>query len=325
MFAKMHTLLKGRDGKFQIPGKVRLPILSAAEQAMLTWAVFIESYDSVPDIYKSFFYPLVANGQPFPYTVLTPAFSTSLHQITEKLVCTFDHAVHILERLENTWVEQCYPFDGISCVTMKTVLLESRVKISGMTKQGIPASSIMRFNMVTDFLLLPIIREVRLNAVDSTNEAQNSELEKFDLWAVSNYKFMNFARYSLLGVEKVVHTILQPEIRANRFKFFGITLNRAVSPTHVVILTNRELIMIQEEVVARDDVKYGATWDYIPLDKIIGLLLSRKDENLLTLSVQLPENESGKRASGLSVSSFREGGDRSIVGAIRELEVQLKT
>jgi len=120
MLAKMHTLLKRMGGKFRIPGKLRLPIVSASEQAMLTRAVFIESYESVPDIYKSFFNPLLVNGQPFLYTVLTPAFSTSLYQITEKLVCTFDHAVHILERLGNTWVEQCYPFDGISRVMMKT-------------------------------------------------------------------------------------------------------------------------------------------------------------------------------------------------------------
>jgi hypothetical protein len=291
MLAKMHAILKGRGRKFQIRRMFESLRLSPTEWAMLTWAEMIESYEDVPDIYKSFFKPLLANGQAFPYTVLTPAFSTSLYQITEKLVCTFDHAVHILEGDGNTWVEQCYPFDGISHVMMKTVWLESRIKISGMTKQGIPASSIMRFNMATDFLLTPIIREIRLNAVDATNVVRNSELEKFDLWDLSNYKFMNFARHSLLGVEKVIYAMLQPEIRASGFNFFGVTFSRTVSPAHAVILSDREMIMIQEEVVGRDDVKYGVTWDYIPLNKITGLSFSRKDDNLLILFLQLPENE----------------------------------
>jgi len=290
VLAKMHAILKGTGRQFQTPGMVESSRLSAAEQTRLSWAKLIESYESVPDTYKSFFEPLLASGQAFPYTVLTPAFSTSGHQITEKLVCTFDRAVHILERNGNTWAEQCYPFDGISHVMMKTVLLDSRIKISGVTKQGLPASSLIRFNTVTDFLFTPVIRKIRLNAVDSTDGVRNSELEKFDHWAVSNYKFMSFARHSLLGVEKVIHAILQPEIRASRFRFFGITFYRTVSPAHVGILTDRELIMIQEEVVARED-KYGATWDYIPLNKITALTLSRKDDNLLTLSPQFPENE----------------------------------
>jgi len=287
----MHTILKGRDRKYRIPEMIESLRLSPTEQAMLTWAELIESYENVPDAYKSFFKPLLANGQAFPYTVLTPAFNTSLYQDTEKLVCTFDHAIHILERNGNTWAEKCYPFDGISHLMMKTLWLESRIKIGGMTKQGIPDSSIMRFNVATNFLLTPIIREIRLNTDDSTIEVRNSEFEKFNLWSVSNYKFMNFARDSLLGMEKVIHYMLQPEIKTSRFKFFGIPFYRVVSPAHVGILTDRELIMIQEEVVAREDVKYGATWDFIPVNKITELSLSRNDDNLLILSPKLPENE----------------------------------
>jgi len=314
MLAKMHTILKGRNRKYRIPGMIESLRLSPTEQAMLTWAELIEFYEDIPDAYKNFFKPLLANGQAFPYTVLTPAFNTSLYQITEKLVCTFDHAVHILERNGNTWAEKCYPFDRISHVMMKTLWLESLIKISGMTKQGIPDSSIMRFNLATNFLLTPIIREIRLNAVDSTIVVRNSEFENFNLWSVSNYKFMNFARHSLLGMEKVIHYILQPEIRASRFNFFGITFSRAVSPAHVCILTDRELIMIQEEVVAREDVKYGATWEYIPLNKITELSLSRNDDNLLIVSPKLPENEhleylfqiSMKEEINLLLERFRE-------------------
>ena len=49
--------------------------------------------------------------------------------------------------------------------------------------------------------------------------------------------------------------------------------------------------MIREEAIQGRKDKYGGTWDYIPLNKITALTLSAKDDNLLALSIQLPENE----------------------------------
>ena len=49
--------------------------------------------------------------------------------------------------------------------------------------------------------------------------------------------------------------------------------------------------MIREEGMPGRKDKYGATWDYIPLNKITTLSLSAKDDDLLALSIQLPENE----------------------------------
>jgi hypothetical protein len=100
---------------------------------------------------------------------------------------------------------------------------------------------------------------------------------------------MNYAKRSLLGGEKVIQTIMQPEIRAKVLKVLGKTYYRMLSPTHVSILTDRELIMIREEQGWSRKDKYGGTWDYIPLSKIVNLSLSRKDSNLLVLSIQLPE------------------------------------
>jgi hypothetical protein len=291
MLAKMHDILRVIGRKSRKPGTVGVPELSAGEQTKLTWARVIESYDNVPEAYKGFFDPLLASGQVFPYTVLAPAFETFGYRITEKLVCALDREIHVLERNGNTFKVQSYPLDGISYVEVRTVLLDSRIKISGVTKQGVPTSSIVRFNSVTDYLFTPILRRIRLKAVDSKDAVRGSESEKFDQWIKSNYKFMNFARHSLLGGEKVIHAMLQPEIRASRFTFLGRTFYRTISPTHVSVLTDRELIMIREEAVQGRRDKYGGTWDYIPLNKIIALTLSAKDDNLLALSIQLPENE----------------------------------
>ena len=56
------------------------------------------------------------------------------------------------------------------------------------------------------------------------------------------------------------------------------------------ILTDRELIVIREDITRRKDDRYGGIWDYIPLIKILSLTLKVKDRNLLVLTIQLPEN-----------------------------------
>jgi hypothetical protein len=114
-----------------------------------------------------------------------------------------------------------------------------------------------------------------------------SELEKFNGWVRRNYKFMNYARRSLVGGEAVIHAVLQPEIRANEVTIFGKTFYRVVSPTFAFILTDRELIVIREAERKGWEARYGGIWDFIPLDKIRSLTLSEKDSSLLALSIQL--------------------------------------
>jgi hypothetical protein len=56
----------------------------------------------------------------------------------------------------------------------------------------------------------------------------------------------------------------------------------------MVILTDRELIMIREEREQMGKGKYGGTWTYIQLNKIEKFSASARDDNLLVLSIQLP-------------------------------------
>ena len=66
---------------------------------------------------------------------------------------------------------------------------------------------------------------------------------------------------------------------------------RTVCLAHLSILTDRELILIQDGTSKRwgGDIRYGGVWHYIPLDKITSISLAGPEDELFTMSVQLPE------------------------------------
>jgi hypothetical protein len=268
--------------------KNRNAIASDTEPTKWSWAKQIKSYDAVPDTYKIFFKPFLASGQTFPYTVLTPSFNRFMFNTSEKLVCDLGNEIVVLERFENTFKAQYYPMVGISYLEVRTVLLDSRIKICGLTRDGTNTSSTLKFNSVTDYLFDPILQKIRLTGVASRNVDSGFENGKFDRLMDVNFKFMNYSRRSMLAGEKVIHFILQPEIQEKTLRFLWMTLYRTIHPTHMVILTDWELILIREEKMANDSGKYGGTWDFIPLNKIEKLSLRESDHNLFMLSIQLP-------------------------------------
>jgi len=266
--------------------------LNADELTRSSWAKHIKSYEEVPDVYKSFFEPFIADGYELPYTVLTPSYERFIHKTTEKLIINFNHLIYVLEKDGDTFETQCYPVDGISYVEVRTALLASSFKICGMTSQDCHTSSTLKFNTVTDYLFTPILKSARPMSRSAENNTLNLDIDHFDRLADVDFKFMNFAKRSLLGGERVLQFVLQPEIREKFLAFLQLSFFRTISPTHMLILTDRELIAIREEEVRGTQSKYGGTWDYIPLNKISSVSLREKTDDTLILTVQLPEETS---------------------------------
>ncbi|MBI5951354.1 MAG: hypothetical protein HY865_06835 [Chloroflexi bacterium] len=267
------------------------PALSAAEQTRLTWAKAIQSHASIPAVYREFFESRFTGGMPFPYTVLAPVRNDFFHKTTEKLVVHSGREINILENLGDAYKLYVYPFEKISYVEVGVVLLDAYIKISGVTSEGNPDSITIKFNSVTDHLFTPILKAIRLAATGHEETSQDNEEGKFDHLSRLNFKFMSYAQRSLLAGEKVLQFVLQPEIQTPLITLPGWTYYKILSPTHMSILTDRELIMIREdELKSRDIGRYGGFWDYIPLNKIVALNLTHMDNNLLTLSIQLSEN-----------------------------------
>jgi len=257
------------------------------EPTKWSWAQKIESYDAVPDIYKSFFAPFLSTGQTFPYTVLTPPFDKFIYKTIEKLICDLGDEIVILERNGNTFEAQRYPIDGISYIEVRSILLDSQIKICGLTRDDVNTSSTLKFNSVTDFLFEPILEKIRLAGVHARNADLDYETGKFNHLMDASLKFMNYARHSVLKGEEVINFILQLEIQKSILRFLWTVYYKTIHPTHMVILTDWELILIREERITNDRGKYGGIWDFIPLCKIEKLSLTERDRDLLLLSIQI--------------------------------------
>jgi hypothetical protein len=110
---------------------------------------------------------------------------------------------------------------------------------------------------------------------------------------------MSYAKRSLLSGERVVHFILQPEVRVEVLRLLGSSFFRTLCTPHLSILTNRELILIQDGDGKRwgrsaisggtryGGVRYGGVWNYIPLDKITSISTAATENDLLTMSIHL--------------------------------------
>ena len=272
--------------------KESLPLLAADEQTRLSWLDVIRSYDEVPDIFRSSFEGLLSHSQ-FPYTVLTPSYAGFMNRENQKLVCCLDDKVCILEEITDTLTCTCYAVKDISYVEVGKALLQAWVKISGVADSGLPTTAEFKFNTVTEHLFAPVVTKIR-SATDSSQGIEPSiEQSKFNFLTQENLKLMNYARRSILPDEKVEYIILQPEIREEVLRLFGNSLFRTVYRSHLSILTNRELILIQEGTGKRwgEDVRYGGVFHYISLDKITSIALSEPENELLTMSVQLPNGD----------------------------------
>ncbi len=261
--------------------------LSEAEQTRETWALLIRSVDNVPEAYRSFFAPFLAQGHRFPYTLLIPGYERYKRKTTEKLICEIGGDIYILEKSDAGFEFCCYPLDTIDAIEFSRMLLDASLTLHGLDDSGRPASTMLQFNSVTDYLFTPLIWTMRGAAHAAEVKEYSPINEPFKRWGSDHLKFSNFARHSLLPDEKVVRAILQPEIRRRMIPLLLKSWQRTLSPAHMSILTDRELILFREKVWPGTQDRYGGIWDYIPLNKILAVSLNRKTSDLLELSLQL--------------------------------------
>ncbi len=270
------------------PARAHLPLLTGEQLTKLTWARKLETFDAVPLVYRAFFVPLLAHNRPFPYTVLTPSCEGFLFRRSEKVVCDLGGEIAILERLGDSFAVDSYAYETINYTTVGTVLLDGWVRISGSGNK----STTFKFNTTNERIIRPFLEKIRSGMFTLGSPTVNPEIEKFNRFSKLNCKLTYYAQSCLITGDTVIHVMLQPEIRTRLVSILGRTLFRTPARAHISILTDRELILIQDDEPLAEKVSYGGISTYIALNKIRALSLTEKDAGLFEFSVHLLDGES---------------------------------
>jgi hypothetical protein len=246
------------------------PSMTAGEQTKLSWARRIETSDDVPASFRTTVAALVAETGTLPYLILTPSYAAFIVHTTEKLVCSLDDEVRVYELSGGEVRLTAFCYADVSAVEVGCVLLKSWITITGKNRCGVETQITIKFNTVTDYLFLPIIARLRRAGHAADLQQHEAELAKFNYLAHDFYKFMNVAKKSILPGVEVVGAVMQAELRSPVVTLFGHAYTRLKAPAHILVRTDRELIVAVEEKQEAwsGSHKYGSIRTYIPLAKI---------------------------------------------------------
>jgi len=261
-------------------------VITGARQTMAAWSKVIESREDIPSVYRNIFHRHFDSRQHFPYVILTPPLDKFLRKTTEKLVCDTDDAIYVFERDGNRIDASRYAYRDIYGVEVGVVLLDAWLTISGKTSAGEAGLSTIEFNTTSLRYFEPILKKMRPAPKPVDKAVLAAERDKFDSLATANFKFMNYGRESLIPGETVLQILLQPEIRQSLLTMFGKTFYKTLSPAHLTVVTDRELILIRDVERGRKATdRYGGVWQYMPLHRLDSVNLSEAPNDRLTLSI----------------------------------------
>ena len=261
-----------------------------------SWARPIQSFEEIPHVFKECIPP----SELLPYIIYSPADNWGKRLINAKLTCMYQDKVVVLEVIKNKVNTVCYWFKDIHYIEQGTMLLYSWIGIHGFV-DGALSISIIEYNSVVTPYFHPIVKAIRQIHPISKTISDNRDLSKLEFLERCNYKFYNYSQESILSGEKIIETVYQPEV----YEKFIMLFTRIVTLAHLTILTDKELIIIKEEVLVevkkKSNAKNGGVWAYIPLHKILDITISsnEKRKDLITFVISVKQDKISLRFSSL--------------------------
>lgn len=248
-----------------------------------SWARNVRDYSEIPEIFKFYYDENFKDLTQFLNAIYAPADSWGRKKTNDKLILLYENSIVFLESVKGNINVVSYPIQNINYIENGSILLYSWLKINGDVN-GETKSSLVEYNTVVENIFKPIIDELRISLCDIDVREVEEELHIFDCLRDVNYKFMNYAKKAVLNGEKVIDFLYQADIKVPYFKFF----KKLKSTSHMIIFTNKELIILEEEnVKSTKDAKYGGIWIYIPVHKILNAYIDEEETGFLNLSINV--------------------------------------
>ncbi|MCX6066856.1 MAG: hypothetical protein NT121_14045 [Chloroflexi bacterium] len=260
---------------------------------MMSWAKVIDSFENVPEIYKTSYRALLGDSVVVPYTVLAPIQDSPWSgKAKERLLCEINDTFYVLERTGAKIITTAYRYQDIDSLELGNILIYSWFSISGMTNTGIETALTVEFNEATLRHFEPFFGKMRPAPADSDLSRLKVEQAKFDHLSTENFKFMNFARASLVPGERVIHSCYQPPKRQNLMTVLGRSFYRNIFLAHLTVLTDQEVILISdnERAIGNKGNRYGGVRRYIPLRRLASVAIEEHSKDLLRFTFQLSPN-----------------------------------
>jgi hypothetical protein len=195
--------------------------------------------------------------------------------------------LYILDRTREEVKTYAFPYPMISDLEFGSILLFSWLTFRGVMQEGIAASVTVELNTVTDRHFTRFVNRLRPTPQEMGGDKRQAERAKFAYLASENFKFMNFGIQSLVEGEKVIQTVWQPQISFPVLKLGWHTFYRTRALAHLLVLTDQELIVIQDDERSQDNrgVRYGGKWHYISLDHLEAVEVQEERDELIRLSL----------------------------------------
>lgn len=266
-----------------------LSSLTGARQTMLSWSRVIDSPADLPVPFHAAAAARLSAAPSMPYTVYAPAIAGFTRKTTEKLLCAAPDALLLWERLGERIAFSEYPWENITDWERGAILLFSWIKLSGVTTAGQTVTSAVEFNTASLRHYLPFSQRLRPAPAQVDAEWGERRRAAFEFLGRESYKFMNFASESLLGGESVLHTVWQPEVTRTVLRLGVLNVTRPLLLARLLILTDRELILIQDDERSRlqRGERYGGKWQFFPLAHIQSAFIQHLSPELVALVLGL--------------------------------------
>jgi hypothetical protein len=239
-----------------------------------TWARVLKTPEEVPSFFREFCETIRDGGRQFPYTIFCPPDRFGFRKTTPKLICLSEETVAIAEKVKHELRTAVYPLSRITYLETGHSLLYAWFTLY------CPGAAALKIEYcaVVKQLFQPLFARIRAALpAESLPEPgdHQAELAKLNIYSRQNYKFMNFAKQSILPGETVLQSLLQPEVHLPYLKFF----QRTLVGNHLTVLTDRELIAIRDlaRIGKYYAMRYGGVWNFIPLTRIVRIQLAPDD------------------------------------------------
>lgn len=249
----------------------------SSTQTMKSWAMEIKTPEEIPRAFKEAFISLVPGNGNFPYTVYSPPYKFNKIKSNARLLLLLPGRLAVLTKIKSEVETVVFAFKDIDYMEQGSVLLSSWIRLEGMAMDRSHQAVWVGFNTVVDKLFLKFLETIRQTYLRNENGSREMEKDKFSYLADKNFKFMNYSKQSIRDGEEVKNNLFEPEIDVQNFRLFGRVFYKRISPAHLLILSDSEMIILKEPD-SRKLSSYGASCSYIPLDKIESVT-SIPDEN----------------------------------------------